>query len=39
MFNGAVLSASDIAWLHQAKDAGYIPGCSSPATTDGRGKS
>jgi len=36
---GQVLSASDIAWLHQAKDAGYIPGCSSPATTDGRGKS
>lgn len=36
---GQVLSASDIAWLHQAKDAGYIPGCSSPATTGGRGKS
>jgi hypothetical protein len=36
---GQVLSASDIAWLHQAKDSGYIPGCSSPATTGGRGKS
>lgn len=36
---GQVLSASDIAWLHRAKDAGYIPGCSSPATTGGRGKS
>lgn len=40
---GQVLSASDIAWLHQAKDAGsgragYIGGCTSPATTDGRGK-
>ena len=36
---GQVLSASDIAWLHQAKDAGYIPGCTSTATTGGRGKS
>lgn len=36
---GQALSASDIAWLHQAKDSGYIPGCSGPATTGGRGKS
>jgi hypothetical protein len=36
---GQVLSASDIAWLHQARDAGYIPGCMSTATTGGRGKS
>jgi hypothetical protein len=36
---GQVLSASDIGWLHRAKDSGYIPGCSSPATTGGRGKS
>ena len=41
---GQVLSASDIAWLHAAKasgsgPAGDIPGCTSPATTGGRGKS
>ena len=41
---GQVLSASDIAWLHQARDsgsarAGYIQGCTSPATPGGRGKS
>jgi hypothetical protein len=41
---GQVLSASDIAWLHRAKDAGsarggYIGGCKNPATTGGRGKS
>lgn len=39
-----VLSASDIAWLHQARDSGsarasYIQGCTSPATAGGRGKS
>jgi hypothetical protein len=41
---GQVLSASDIAWLHRAKDsgsagAGYIQGCTSPPTAGGRGKS
>ena len=41
---GQELSASDIAWLHAAKASGsapsrYIPGCTSPATTGGRGKS
>lgn len=36
---GQVLSASDIAWLHHAEGSGYIPGCTSTATTGGRGKS
>jgi hypothetical protein len=41
---GQALSAPDIAWLHAARNsgsaaAGYIPGCTSPATAGGRGKS
>jgi len=41
---GQALSASDIAWLHAARAAAgeapsrYIPGCTGPATTGGRGK-
>jgi len=41
---GQALTAADIAWLHQAEAAGfgasgYIGGCTSTATTGGRGKS
>jgi hypothetical protein len=41
---GQALTASDIAWLHQTRGSGsgaadYIPGCTSAATTGGRGKS
>lgn len=36
---GQALTASDIAWLHQAKASGYIQGCTNAATTGGRGKS
>jgi hypothetical protein len=37
---GQALSASDIAWLHDARSSPgrYIPGCTGGATTGGRGK-